>query len=125
MAKGRKKEVFTINFNQELNSQLEPMTMKQLFHLLLVILVTIPVKSFSQQEHNESTISIMKYIGKLVRYEVKEEFIQKKETHDIWAQAEAANAHETVTKMGPILTNFLLGLSGNSFGFFYFIPTLC
>merc|ERR1719319_1709719 len=92
--------------------------MNQLFRLLLVLLVTIPMKSFAQDEHRESVVSILKYFGKLVRYEVKEQFIQDRNNDDIWKEAEDVNAQETIAKMGPIFTNFLLGLSGDSFGYF-------
>ena len=51
-ARGRPKEVFQINFNQDLREQLKIMSLTQLFRLLIVILVLIPTESFSKKKIN-------------------------------------------------------------------------
>ena len=131
MAKGRKQEVFNINFNHDLKPQIEIMTVKQLFELLLVILLTIPLANFAAVNHNETVTSIVKYFDKLIRTEVKNGYIKEEKDNNIWSTAGSATANETVMKNGPLLSNFLLGLSGDSFGFFNdgyvsnFIDTVC
>ena len=66
-ARGRPKEVFQINFNQDLREQLKIMSLTQLFRLLIVILVLIPTESFSKTENQSNATSIFCFFGKVIR----------------------------------------------------------
>jgi hypothetical protein len=114
MGGGRKKEIFNINFKKDLPSQLKEMSIKQLFSLLLSILLVIPRCAFEIPENIESVSSIFQYLGSAVSIELKKDIIEKNQVlGDKWEKAENASASKTFQEdAGPMVKNFVIGLSG-------------
>jgi hypothetical protein len=116
-ARGRPKEVFQINFNQDLREQLKIMSLTQLFRLLIVILVLIPTESFSKTENQSNATSIFCFFGKVIQKitQIKNiEDEEKLENVDNWTKAKNASAIKIYESSHPVTKSFILGLAGGA-----------
>ena len=112
---GRPKEIFQVNFNEDLRPQLQNMSIAQLFRLLLVILIIIPYESFITSENQANATSMFCFFGKIIR-----KITQKKISEDViryqnvdqWTKATNASAINTYEETHPVVKSFILGLAG-------------
>lgn len=113
-SRGRPKEIFQLNFNEDLRPQLEIMSVKQLFRLLLIILYLIPYESFIKTENESNATRIFCFVGKVFRKVTQQKIAEEEikfENVDNWSKAKDASAKETYESSHPITKSFFLGLA--------------
>ena len=119
-ARGRPKEIFQINFNQDLQPQLKIMSITHLFRLLVVILALIPIESFTSSENQSNAISIFCFFGKAIRKITKKKISEdeiKFQNIEPWEKAKHASAINTFESSDPITKSFIFGLAGGARNF--------
>ena len=113
--RGRPKEIFQINFNEELRHQLQVMSLKQLFKLPLSLLIIIPMESFISSDNESNSTSLFCFFGKIIRKVTQKKIAEdeiKYQHIDEWSKATNASAIQTFENSHPIEKSFIFGLAG-------------